>query len=381
MALRQGTLRVAAATTMFVLSVRPSVAQDHGVLQGIPAIELTGTFGLGSAMSDESWLGAGPSVGAAIGLRLRRHIAVEFGVDRLRTRRDFVSDVHWREERTRLTGNVLFHFGSSPRVRPFVEGLLGLSRSHRTSTFPTFSLVDGRPTMGLPEVIEERETSGTAGVGVGIKWYPHPLFVIGPGLRLINPVQAIVRVGYVFPGRTADAPSSTKARPTTSVTASFSLLGDRLRPGDRIDVVDAMGQKMEGTISSLSASALTLSMNGVLREFREGSLASIDRHGDSLKNGVLTGMIVGAIVPTVIVFSLCQNGCSNPSDSQAALSYSALFGTLGGGIGAAAGAGIDARRAGRTPVYRAPPTPSRPPASAGAGQGWAAPILAVATRF
>ncbi len=324
-------------------------------------------------MGDESWQGAGPSVGGIIGARMWRGAWAEVAIDRLHTKRDFSTDVHWRDRTLLFTGGMSYRFTGS-RVQPFIEGALGAARTHSTRIFPTWAPDStGRIARGPDQVDTSRATNLVWGFGAGLRMPAGRAFSISPELKCFvvpdssNPRsvwQGSIRLSYGWRG--GGVPPVEKKRtpkvngrpaPTAipqPLARSFQELSDRLAPGDLVHVVDEAGREAKGIVSALSPSSLVLLVDGTPRELPEESVARIDRRGDRLRDGMLRGLIIGAITPAAIIFSLCQDGCSQSSDRAAAISWSLSFGLIGAGAGAAAGAGVDALRIGRTTVYSAP---------------------------
>ncbi len=331
-----------------------------------PKVEIAAAAGFGSIMGDESWRGAGVSFGGAVGVRPWQGVGVGFAVDRLRTQRDFSSDVHWTDTTTLFTGSVSYRFSASRRVQPFVAGTLGAARLHSTSRYPTYGALPGFSGFerGPDELFTHTATKATWGFGAGLRIPAFRKFSLSPELKFFRIPdsfnartgwQGSIRVGYGWAGAgvpPANDRSTRKAVPQ-SPARTIQELSDRLMAGDVVYVRDEGGRETRGVVSELSAASLFLLVDGAPCEIREDGLAQIDRRGDRLKNGMLIGMTIGAVTPAAIIFSLCQQGCDG-SDLAAATSLSLGWGLIGGGIGAAAGAGIDALRVGRTTVYVSP---------------------------
>ena len=140
---------------------------------------------------------------------------------------------------------------------------------------------------------------------------------------------------------------------------SFQDLQRTLKAGQQVVLMpypsNEAGREIRAIVSALSATSLVLLIDGMPREFREDSVAHIDRPGDRLKNGILIGMTAGFVVPAAIIFGLCQPHSGGECvEALFAPVVGPPWGLLGAGIGAAAGAGIDAMVGGRTRIYASP---------------------------
>jgi hypothetical protein len=143
---------------------------------------------------------------------------------------------------------------------------------------------------------------------------------------------------------------------------SFLDLRERLHSGSTVYVTDTTGTETKGTIVDVSASSLILDVNGFDRRMDQGSVRDVQRHGDSLWNGMLIGVAVGASAMLMADprYERCANDtqklCANPQMGQRVLAV---------GIMGAVGAGIDALISGRHYLYLAPgqrPSEARAPA-------------------
>jgi len=129
------------------------------------------------------------------------------------------------------------------------------------------------------------------------------------------------------------------------LAGSFDQLLVLVKPGDTLTITDGTGQRMQGTLTQLSASSLVLDVSGALRQFQESDVNTIEKRGpDSLRNGALIGMAVGAGILGVGIAA-----SANSSEGDASLF---AFGALVyAGVGGAIGIGIDALIEGRRVIY------------------------------
>ena len=138
-----------------------------------------------------------------------------------------------------------------------------------------------------------------------------------------------------------------------TVARSLEELGRRLKPGQKVHVLERSGRLTEGVITELTESSLTL-FAGENRTLGADDVLSVDREGDSVRNGVLIGAASGAVAGVVVLLSsrsLSQEQkmaddcpeCSSPSIVAIAAAEGAALGWL-----------IDALRKGRTHLYEAP---------------------------
>jgi hypothetical protein len=118
------------------------------------------------------------------------------------------------------------------------------------------------------------------------------------------------------------------------LASSLEQLRVLVRPGDRVRVTDTSGREMKATIDRLSASSISVIVDGSSRTLEEREILKIrQRKDDRLSDGARSGFIAGAAVGLLAGLSLREYG-GNTFVVTAALLY--------GGIGAGMGVGIDA---------------------------------------
>jgi hypothetical protein len=136
-------------------------------------------------------------------------------------------------------------------------------------------------------------------------------------------------------------PVSGGAQPVSALTDLWM----RVKSGDSVFITDASGRETAGTFARVSDSALSLMVDGQLRDLPAADVREISKRGDSVKNGFLIGAAIGATVGAA-AYSSCddiyEGECMHPAG--AAL----MGGLVYGGIGAL----IDHFVKGRTVVFR-----------------------------
>ncbi len=129
------------------------------------------------------------------------------------------------------------------------------------------------------------------------------------------------------------------------LAGTFDQLRVLVKPGDTLTVIDGSGQRVEGRVSSLSSSALDLTVSGRPRQFLSTDINTIEKRGpDSLKNGALIGLAIGGGIGAAGMIAL-----AGTADNPAALM--AVGALVYGGIGAGIGTGFDALIEDRRVIY------------------------------
>lgn len=126
---------------------------------------------------------------------------------------------------------------------------------------------------------------------------------------------------------------------------SWTALGSRVAPGNPVAVIEGSGAEVRGRVASVSASALTLNVDGAQRRFEPKDVAQVRRDGDPLWNGLAIGAGIGAF--GVLLNDTHCSGRSYPCND--APERIAFFATM-----TAAGVALDALHRDRTVLYTAP---------------------------
>ena len=114
-------------------------------------------------------------------------------------------------------------------------------------------------------------------------------------------------------------------------------------------VVDRSGAETEGSLVSLTDSALVVRTGATDRSFELGDVVRVYREGDSLKNGAILGAVFGSITGLALAAG-CSSGPGCGTGTRTAAAFSAI------GVWAAIGASIDALIPGRTLIWTPDPT-------------------------
>lgn len=147
--------------------------------------------------------------------------------------------------------------------------------------------------------------------------------------------------------------------PSQPRQSSFAGLGRVLSVGDRVDVAERSGTETRGRVTALSATELTVSIEGARRVFSVGEVKQIDRRRrDSVRNGILLGAAAGAALGGAI-----GRGADSPSCPRAGseCGQGTLIGVVGGALWGGLGGWLtDALIQKRSTVYVAQPSVSKP---------------------
>lgn len=114
-----------------------------------------------------------------------------------------------------------------------------------------------------------------------------------------------------------------------------------ITPGDVIYVTDSAGITVSGPLKTISPSNLTIDGH----EFKPAAGLTIERRGDSVRNGTLIGLAFGAGLGAMVAgLGECpERSCRGPAIITPAVVYAVV------------GAVIDWRHKGRTLIYRGRP--------------------------
>jgi hypothetical protein len=126
-----------------------------------------------------------------------------------------------------------------------------------------------------------------------------------------------------------------------------------LRRGENIEIRDSQGKIFKAKLERITATSLTASVNGSLRDFSESDLQELQhRKPDSLKNGMLIGLGAGALAGLVAASAEC--GGNDPECAvYSTLAFLPTFAGAGLGIGALTDALIHKNEV----VYKRPGAP------------------------
>jgi hypothetical protein len=137
---------------------------------------------------------------------------------------------------------------------------------------------------------------------------------------------------------------------------SLQELAGRIKLEEIVYVIDGSGFQTRGKVDVLSDVSLGLMVDGIRRDFTEGTFTRIDRRRrDSVRNGLLIGLGSGAVLG-----SFAGRATDSPTCPASGIEcgQGALLGTVGGAIlGAVGGWLIDALTLNREAIYLAPAQP------------------------
>ena len=135
--------------------------------------------------------------------------------------------------------------------------------------------------------------------------------------------------------------AATAAAEAQELAGTFDQLRVLVKPGDELTLTDVAGQRVQGTLTGLSISALELDVAGTRRAFVGSDVDTVEKRGsDSLKNGALIGISIGAGFAGAAGALITQDWA-----------YTAVAALIYGGIGAGIGVGVDALIEGRRVIY------------------------------
>ena len=123
-----------------------------------------------------------------------------------------------------------------------------------------------------------------------------------------------------------------------AVVSSLDELGPEIAPGRAVSIQDRDGKTISGTLSAVSAEAITLRLKTGHVQTVPADLVAAVATIDSNEDGMLIGAGIGA-VPAVIMGALLGAQCANEGGS--CLGHIGLYGGLFIGIGTAIGYAVD----------------------------------------
>jgi hypothetical protein len=110
-----------------LVAVLAAPAAGQGSSEG--RVSVFGSLGFGELVDDEGSIGSGVDVGAGVGVRLGRSLALDLAVERLAHDRP-TGFLSWDGHALRVMGRARYHFRQpAATLRPFVGGGLGVMRS------------------------------------------------------------------------------------------------------------------------------------------------------------------------------------------------------------------------------------------------------------
>src|SRR5262245_64170982 len=111
-------------------------------------------------------------------------------------------------------------------------------------------------------------------------------------------------------------------------------------------VTDRSGEETKGILQRLTESEISVLVDGTTKTFTPDEVSTIERKGDSLKNGALIGLSIGAVTG---VLTMGLSDCPTSNSSCPAQRWAMVL--LNAGIYTAIGTAIDAAIPGRTRIW------------------------------
>jgi hypothetical protein len=133
--------------------------------------------------------------------------------------------------------------------------------------------------------------------------------------------------------------------PAHAQDSDLSNLWRQVTSGDIVRVKEASGRETRGTFGEVSASGVSVLVNGKAVEIPAANVREIRRRGDSVVNGLLLGAGIGAGAAAAYVWD-CRR---TPAETCTDLPRAVL---LGGALGTGIGALVDAAVPGWKVAYR-----------------------------
>lgn len=138
-----------------------------------------------------------------------------------------------------------------------------------------------------------------------------------------------------------------------TVARSLDELGRRIKPGQKVQVLLRSGRVMEGVITELDESSLTLS-SGESQTFPADEVLRVDREGDPVGDGILKGTVFGVLAGAVVWLDSRGKSEEQLAADSCAGCDSPKMVAIGAAEGAIVGWLIDRFTRGRTRIYEAP---------------------------
>jgi hypothetical protein len=131
---------------------------------------------------------------------------------------------------------------------------------------------------------------------------------------------------------------------------SFQELPGRVQIGDLVFVIDESGVETKGKVGMISSGAIALTLDGIRRDFVDGTVRRIEKgRQDSVRNGLLIGIGGGALVGFLAGRTADSRACPRAGIE---CGQGAVLGTIGGAFwGGVGGWLLDAMHRGREVVY------------------------------
>jgi len=160
------------------------------------------------------------------------------------------------------------------------------------------------------------------------------------------------RLGIAIAALTLSA-SAASAQPTARTFEQLAVLAV---PGETVEITNASGEHIRGTLRDVASGSLTVLSGGVEHHMNLTDVSTITaRRGDSLANGARWGFGIGAALGIVgAVGTVALTGTDGSASVGERVAFGVVVGSIYGGIGAGIGVGIDAMISGRHTIFANP---------------------------
>lgn len=114
--------------------------------------------------------------------------------------------------------------------------------------------------------------------------------------------------------------------------SSFADLGNRIAPGDRIEVTDREGNSIDGRFVELTTDGLDVSVDGSRRVFGQSEVKTIRRLGHASR---LLGGIIGGVGGGLTALGVCRIAGGEEHCGASTAGIFGFYGAVGTGVGIA----------------------------------------------
>ena len=161
--------------------------------------------------------------------------------------------------------------------------------------------------------------------------------------------QSASRLGIAIVALTLSAVAASAQPPART----FDQLAVLAVPGETVEITNASGEHIRGTMRDIASGSLTVLSGGVEHHLNITEVSTITaRRGDPLDNGARWGFGIGAAFG--VIGAAGAIALSGPSPAGERVAFGVAVGAVYGGIGAGIGIGIDAMMRGNHTIFANP---------------------------